>query len=544
MELMSLGKKSPGDYKEWPFEQARAIIDRLEKNKTERYRIETGFGPSGLPHIGTFGEVARSVFVMSALARLEPGLKGELIVFSDDLDGLRAPPLNIPNCEKIESQVGRPLSAIPDPFGQASSFASNMNQKLLSFLESFGFEFEFLSSTQEYRAGRFNEGLRRVLAKKDRIIGLFIPTISADKRARWSPFFPICRRCGSIYSTTVTSYDLDGARVEYVCDQPLQAGVSPCGDRAWISIFDGALKVGWKIDWALRWGALGIDYETHGEDLTESARLSTKIARLIWEGDPRPPILFKYELFLDETGRKISKKIGNGLSVDQWIRYGPIEALSYFIYDRPQKPKKMGAPIFPKIVDDYFAAVADYDGTEVDHPGAFIADQVKTRPIGSNARVGALYSLIYNLIIALGSPGPDMIYDYLRRYQPEIDKEKERYKELIGKVIDYHVDFHRSDQDEDEPSAPDPVLDPLIADLIARLKSFDGEFDPEACQDLLYQIARGNEIEPKRWFVNLYRILLGRSRGPRLGSFMTLLGKEKMIERLESRLADSNPSAS
>ena len=314
----------------WPFEEAKKIIfkkDKLANNVV----FETGYGPSGLPHIGTFAEVARTIFVMKAYNELMPDSNLELIVFSDDMDGLRSLPDNIPNHDLLCQYLGTPLSAIPDPYGTEKSFATHMNNQLQDFLNAYGFKYHFQSSTDAYCHGLFNEGLQRIMDNYDKIRNLFIKTISKEKRDSWSPFFPICDKCGKIYTTRIINVDQKKYKIRYICDMT-DGNYNPCGHIGDSSIFDGKCKVGWKIDWALRWYAFKVDYEMHGKDLMDSAVLSKKICNIIYG---TPPITYKYELFLDEKGAKISKKIGNGISMEEWLSYAPIGALLHFLLSNP-----------------------------------------------------------------------------------------------------------------------------------------------------------------------------------------------------------------
>ncbi|VAX16759.1 Lysyl-tRNA synthetase (class I), partial [hydrothermal vent metagenome] len=423
-------------YSQWPFIEAQRIAERCKRREKTEVIAQTGYGPSGLPHIGTFGEVARTSFVLQALKVIAPEIKRSLIAFSDDMDGLREAPTNIPNREMVIKHLGKPLTSIPDPFGEEKSFAHYMNRKLREFLDSFGFQYDFASSTDKYASGEFNQGLKRVMNHYDKIKETFTKTISEDKREAWSPFFPICEKCGKIYSTRVTGIDTEASAVTYICDVSAEGKYEACGHEATTTIFDGKLKVGWKVDWALRWFSLGIDYEMHGEDLIESAKLSKKIVKII---GGRAPELFKYELFLDEEGRKISKKIGNGVSIDQWLSYGPVDSLLYFMYVKPQQAKKMGLALLPKIIDQYIDLVAKFDGTHVDSPVPFIMR------LSKGARAGAIsgekivnYSMIYDLIVALNETDAGIVREYLIKYQPQIKNNIEYYNELINNALKYY----------------------------------------------------------------------------------------------------------
>ncbi|HEY9594723.1 MAG TPA: lysine--tRNA ligase, partial [Spirochaetia bacterium] len=418
-------------HKEWPFIEAQRIIDRCERLGKKSVTAETGYGPSGLPHIGTFGEVARTSFVLQALATLRSDIESKIIAFSDDMDGLREVPKNLPNAEMLKEHLGKPLTSIPDPFGEEKSFAHYMNHKLRDFLDEYGFRYRFASSTESYASGIFDEGLRRIMDNYDAISDLFKATIAEEKRETWSPFFPVCEKCGRVYSTRVTSIDTKAYTVSYACDKPLQGKYDSCGHVGTTSILGGKCKVGWKVDWALRWFSLGVDYEMHGEDLLDSARLSSKIVKIL---GGEPPELFKYELFLDEKGKKISKKIGNGISIEQWLRFAPVDSLLYIMYQKPQQAKKMGVPILPEIVDQYLELVAGWDGAE-DSPVPFISRLSKGAHAGRLGGENVTYSLICQLIIALNVDDPRIVRDYLLRYQPGIADNVGYYDQLIEDAL-------------------------------------------------------------------------------------------------------------
>ncbi len=520
-------------YKEWPFVESRRILDRLERLGKSSVTAETGYGPSGLPHIGTFGEVARTSFVLQALATVAPKVESRIIAFSDDMDGLRDVPKNLPNGQMLTSHLGKPLTAIPDPFGQEKSFAHYMNHRLRDFLDSYGFRYQFASSTESYASGVFDEGLRRIMGNYDAIRDLFTATIAEEKRAAWSPFFPICESCGRVYSTRVTELDTKGFRVAYACDAPLAGKYGSCGHTGSTSVLGGTCKVGWKVDWALRWFSLGIDYEMHGEDLLDSARLSSKIVKIL---GGEPPELFKYELFLDEKGKKISKKIGNGISLEQWLRFAPVDSLLYIMYVKPQQAKKMGLPILPEILDQYLELVAEYDGAE-DSPVPFISR------LSHGAHAGKLegqktitYSLILELILALNQDDPRIVRDYLLKYQPAIAGNVAYYEELIKDALAYYREVLLPSR-KAEPA--DHLMDDTLRalrDELARLEAAGTAPDADALQTMAFQLAKDRDVKMKDWFRALYRVFLGQSQGPRIGSFIALLGYKDCIERLEAHL--------
>jgi len=521
-------------HKEWPFVEARRILDRVQRIGKTSVTAETGYGPSGLPHIGTFGEVARTSFVLQALKTLDPKIDARIIAFSDDMDGLREVPKNLPNGEMLKEHLGKPLTSIPDPFGKEKSFAHYMNGKLREFLDSFGFRYQFASSTDTYASGAFDEGLRRIMAGYDAVSALFKATIAEEKRAAWSPFFPICESCGRVYSTRITALDTVAFTVSYTCDAPLAGRYSSCGHHGVTSILGGKCKVGWKVDWALRWYSLGIDYEMHGEDLLDSARLSSKIVKIL---GGEPPELFKYELFLDENGKKISKKLGNGISLEQWLRFAPVDSLLYLMYMKPQQAKKMGLSILPEIVDAYLELVAQDDGAE-DSPVPFISR------LSAGAHAGKLadgkvvtYSLICELILALNQDDPGIVRDYLLKYQPDIAGNVAYYEALIEDALAYYREVLLPARKTETAGHELDAALAALRDELARRAAAGEELDTDALQTAVFQVAKDREIRTKDWFRTLYQVFLGQSQGPRIGSFIALLGFAKCIERLEAHLA-------
>jgi lysyl-tRNA synthetase class 1 len=524
----------PMAYKEWPYIEAERILQRIGKLGRKSVTTETGYGPSGLPHIGTFGEVARTSFVLQALKTLAPEVTSRLIAFSDDMDGLRAVPQNIPNEAAIKPHLGKPLTSIPDPYGEEPSFAHYMNRRLREFLDSFGFGYEFVSSTETYRSGAFNEGLKRVMDNYSAVRDVFIATIAEEKRESWSPFFPVCSSCGRIYSTRVTGTDPAAYTLSYVCDAAAAGKYEACGHSGTVSVLDGGCKLGWKVDWALRWYSLAIDYETHGEDLIESTRVSNRIVRIL---GGEPPELFKYELFLDEKGKKISKKLGNGVSIEQWLRYAPVDSLLYFMYVKPQQAKKMGLSLLPEIIDQYLELVSAYDGSE-DSPVRFVS-RLSRGPHADAARGGKAvnYSMIFDLITAVNETDPAIVRDYLMRYSPEVRANAGYYDTLIEDAIAYYREVFLPQRNVEEPGhALDGALRAL-ADSLSKLAESGATPAPDSLQTLVFQVSKDAGAPAKDWFKTLYRVFLGQSSGPRIGTFIALLGYEKTIERLEAHLA-------
>jgi lysyl-tRNA synthetase class 1 len=522
-------------YKQWPFQEAVKIINRAKGTGKDRVLLETGYGPSGLPHIGTFGEVARTSFVVSALDILAPDLPKTLLAFSDDLDGLRSVPENVPNREMLAEHLGKPLTAVPDPFERFESFAAHNNYKLKEFLDSFGFEYQFASSTETYRSGAFNEGLALIMRNHQRIIDIFTATISEEKRRHWSPFFPLCENCGKNTTTRILEHDAERNEVAYECRESPNAAIAPCGHAGRTSIFDGRVKVGWKIDWALRWYALGVDYEMHGKDLMDSVTVSEQVIKVI---GGRSPITYKYELFLDEEGRKISKKLGNGMSLEEWLSYAPTDALLYFMYVNPNRPKRMAVSLLPKAVDDYLTVLRSYTG-QTDHAVRLMKHKEIENGAFEPLVSGLDFGLIINLVRALNMNDPDVVLDYLLRYDPKVTENEPFFRILAAKAIAYCAAVG---VEALSPDAIDHDLDRYLPELIQGLIDMQsaGDADPDTVQTLCFAIAREHELPMKNWFTHLYETLLGTTSGPKIGSFISLYGIDATVEKLEMYLAATN----
>jgi lysyl-tRNA synthetase class 1 len=522
------------EFKQWPYVEADKIVSRLKKLGKTQALLESGYGPSGLPHIGTFAEAARTAYVINALKVIAPEIKTRFLTFSDDMDGLRALPENIPNHELVEKHLGQPLSSIPDPYGTATSYSGNMNNLLKEFLSNFGFDFEFVSSTELYRAGVFNEGLSLIMKHHKEIIRIFTATISEDKRETWSPFFPICQNCGKITTTKVTEYDIQNNEITYTCSGTADPRIKPCGHQGKTSILNGNTKVGWKIDWALRWYTLGIDYEMYGKDLIDSCVISEKVVKLM---GGKPPVTYKYELFLDEDGHKISKKLGNGVSIDEWLQYAPTDALLYFIYSHPNQPKKMALSLIPKAVDEYLKAASSYDGN-LDSPIAIIENACGHQKAYESVPQNLEFSLITNLIKALNVTDPLVILDYLTRYNPNLGNA--RYagfvKALILKAVIYNQEVETPKKELEIDHAFDAGLGVLINRLITMKEP--GTATAESIQTLCFEIGKESGFELGKWFKHLYQVLLGADSGPRLGAFIYLYGIDATINKIEAYLQD------
>nr|WP_295659650.1 lysine--tRNA ligase [Polymorphobacter sp.] len=497
--------------KAWPFEEARKLLDRYPAGPAKGHVLfETGYGPSGLPHIGTFGEVVRTTMVRRAFAVLSD-VPTRLVAFSDDMDGFRKVPDNLPEQEMLRAHLGQPLSAVPDPFGTHASLGAHNNARLRAFLDRFGFEYEFMSSTDCYRGGMFDATLLAVLANYDAVMGVILPTLGPDRRATYAPFLPLCPRTGVVLQVPLTARDAVAGTVSYT--DPVT------GETVTVPVTGGHCKLQWKVDWAMRWVALGVDYEMAGKDLIDSVTLSGRIARIL---GAKPPEGFNYELFLDAAGGKISKSKGNGLGVDEWLEYAAPESLALYMYQSPRKAKRLHFDVIPKTVDEYFAFVSAYTGQPVEQRlgnPAFHIHGGKPPAID----LPLTFGLLLNLVTVAGTSDPAVLWGYVSRSfpgtsaatHPELDA-------LVHYAIRYARDFVVPTLARRKPDAREAAA---LADLDARLAAIGPGADAEAYQNEVYEAGKAAGFDPLRdWFKALYETLLGTSNGPRMGSFIALYG--------------------
>ena len=502
----------------WPLKEATELAKSLHGRDGEGpVLFETGYGPSGLPHIGTFAEVARTTFIRRAFQQVSDR-PTVLIAFSDDMDGLRKVPLNIPNPELVAPHLGKPLSSIPDPFGTDESYSAHMNRRLREFLDAFGFEYTFRSSTEVYTSGGFNAGLRVLLQRVDQVLDVILPTLRPHKRAGWSPFMVTCPDCGRNLTTSVTDYHPERDAVSIACDGARWEGHEGCGFSGEVNVLDGRAKVGWKVDWALRWWTFGVHYEMYGKDLIESAALSK---RLVGVMGGTPPIGLFYEMFLDEDGHKISKSVGKGISVDGWESYAPVESLLAFLYQNPRKAKRLHYDVIPMFTDQYLKQITEWAHQDPQarlwNPSCFYFDAA--RPAWDTS---VNYSLVRNLVVCLGKDDPDLVLEYLRRYDAKVGDPAhvDLAKDLIRGAVAYDRDW---EADKRVKEAPPAELVPAIRALAAAVEAHEGQ-DAEEVQSLVFDTARAHDVEPKALFQAIYRGLIGQNRGPRMGSFLLALG--------------------
>ena len=524
----------------WPFEEARKIVKRYEKKGyPDTVMFETGYGPSGLPHIGTFGEVARTTMVRHAFHVLtENKVKTKLLCFSDDMDGLRKVPENVPNRALMETYVGKPLTQVPDPFTKDyPSFGAANNARLRAFLDRFGFNYEFASATDYYTSGRFDETLLKMLANYDKIMAVIVPTLGEERRATYSPFLPISPVSGKVLQVAMIAHDAKKGTVTYIEPET--------GEKIETEVTGGKVKCQWKADWAMRWTALGIDYEMAGKDLIDSVALSSKICRIL---GGTPPEGFNYELFLDDKGQKISKSKGNGLTIDEWLTYAPTSSLGLYMYQKPKTAKRLYFDVIPKAVDEYYNFLSAY-------PKQSWKDRLNN-PVwhmhnGNPPKVDlpVPFAMLLNLVSASNAENADVLWGFISRYakgatpenQPELDS-------LVGFAIRYFNDFVKPTK---KFRAPDAVERETLEKIDQTLANLPADADAHTIQNALLDIGRvteryqdHNKKSPDggpgvsvSFFQMLYEVLIGQERGPRFGSFIALYGIDETRGLIAKALA-------
>jgi lysyl-tRNA synthetase class 1 len=507
----------------WPFLEAKKILTKIQ-NKTPKkgfVLFETGYGPSGLPHIGTFGEVVRTAFVMHAFTLLAPNIPIKMYCISDDIDGLRKVPENIPNQQLITKHLGKPLTSVPDPFGTHPSFGHHMNAKLQKFLDSFGFEYTFISATQKYKSGAFNQTMLKVLQKYDELLKLMLPTLGEERKATYSPFMPIDSTTNLVIDKGVIGVNLEKQTITYLDNQQ---------QKQEISVLDGNCKLQWKIDFGARWQTFEVDYEIFGKDHQPNQQIYSEVCKIL---GGTPPINFVYEMFLSETGEKISKSKGNGIALEDWLKYATTQSMSLFMYQKPQTAKRLYFDIIPKAVDEYLVFMNSFSNQNItqqlENP-VFHIHQGK--PPLNNVNFPINYSLLLNLASACNPENEDILWGFIAKYAPDINKKTSPLlAEMVQKAITYYHDFVKQNK---------VYLMPNVSQInqLQALKQhlLQSDCNANSLQNIVYQVGKeqGYADNIGSWFSLLYQMLLGQTQGPRIGSFIALFGVEnfgKLIDK-------------
>jgi lysyl-tRNA synthetase class 1 len=524
----------------WPFEEAKKIVARLKKKPKDEVLFETGYGPSGLPHIGTFGEVARTTMVRHAFRVLTGDkIKTKLLAFSDDMDGLRKVPDNVPNKDSLAKDLGKPLTQVADPFGTHPSFGEHNNARLRAFLDQFGFEYEFASSTQYYKSGRFDATLLKVLQNYEAVMAIMLPSLREERASTYSPFLPLCPRTGIVLQVPIIEHDVKAGTITYEDPETKERMTTP--------VTGGHVKLQWKPDWAMRWAALGVDYEMAGKDLIDSVKLSGEIARAL---GALPPEGFNYELFLDEKGQKISKSKGNGLTIDEWLRYASPESLSLFMYREPKAAKRLYFDVIPRNVDDYQQFLEGYrKQTDWKHRlGNPVWHVHSGNPPEPDMPV--TFQMLLTLVSSSNAENAETLWGFIGRYRPGVTaKTHPKLDKLVGYAIHYFRDFVLPAKKFREPTDSERKA---LTDLRDALSQLPGDATAEQIQDVVYEIGRREPfLDHKKsakdgkpgvsldWFNMLYQVLLGQEKGPRFGSFAAVYGIENTVAMIDGALARS-----
>ena len=507
----------------WPFVEAKKMLRERKSfiEKKGKITLQTGYGPSGLPHIGTFGEVARTSMIVNALKQLTD-LPTEIITFSDDMDGLRKVPDNVPNQKLLKENLHKPLTQVPDPFEKFKSFGDHNNEMLKKFLNSFNFNYNFKSSTLLYKSGFFNSTLQLILENFDGIMDIILPTLGKERQKTYSPFLPICPESGNVLEIPVL--EIDKSKSKIIFDNN--------GKKLEKSILDGSCKLQWKVDWAMRWYALDVDFEMYGKDLIESAILSTKIIKLIGKNNPSG---FAYELFLDEKGEKISKSKGNGISIDQWLEYASPESLSLYMYQNPKRAKKLYKEIVPKAVDEYLEFIEKAKKQD--------ELQILMNPVwhvhnGEVPKENSImsFSMLLNLVETSNADSKDLLWKFIKKYKLDInEKNYPIFNGLVGYAIKYFNDVIKLKKSYKQPNKDEKLA---LEALIKTLEKCNDQMSPEDIQTLIYSTGKENGYSEnlRDWFKLIYQVVFGDEDGPRMGFFISFFGVNETKELIMNKI--------
>ncbi|MGL9757550.1 MAG: lysine--tRNA ligase [Wolbachia sp.] len=547
----------------WPFQEAEKILQEFPNKK--EIIFETGYGPSGLPHIGTFGEVFRTTVVVNALKKIAPSIKTKIIAVSDDMDGLRKIPDNVPNQEMLIEHLNKPLIMIPDPFGTHQSYGHHMNSLLCKFLDLFEFEYEFRSATECYKSGIYDEKLLLLLKNYDKVMDVMLPSFREERQQTYSPFLPICPKTSQVLQVPVIEANIDKGTITYE---------DPNGEKIEVPVTKGKCKLQWKPDWGMRWAAFGVNYEAHGKDLTPSAVLSSQICKILGE---KPPLLFCYEFFLDKEGKKISKSKGNGISIEEWLTYAPTESLALYIFQSPKKAKRLYFDVIPKSTDEYLEFVKRYNENEKNN--AFTSESSTVIPESSavipvldtgiqkekawipvsstgmtpfnpsleanpawhihHGKVpnietsGINFSLLLNLAAACNAENKEILWGFISSYAPNVTPENNKILDRLSDfAVKYYHDFIKPTKSYKTPNEKEKEA---LLSLKDTLHSLSITATAEEIQSQVFSIGKKYDYTNLRdWFQLLYETLLGQKTGPRMGSFIKLYGIDNTLSLIES----------
>ena len=507
----------------WPFVEAKKVLRDRKKFIDQKGKIvlQTGYGPSGLPHIGTFGEVARTAMLVNALNHITD-LPKEIITFSDDMDGLRKIPDNVPNKDQLAQSLHKPLTNVPDPFGKFKSFGEHNNEMLKNFLDKFNFKYTFKSSTELYKSGFFNSTLQLILENYQGIIDIIIPTLGKERQKTYSPFLPICPETGVVLEIPVLEINKENSKIIFDNN----------GKKLEQTIFDGNCKLQWKVDWAMRWYALDVDFEMYGKDLIESAILSTKIIKLLGKNNPSG---FAYELFLDEKGEKISKSKGNGITIDEWLEYASPESLSLFMYQNPKRAKKLYREIVPKAVDEYLEFI---DKSKTQNELQLLMNPVWHVHSGKMPKEEMVmsFSMLLNLVETSNANSKDLLWKFVKKYKKNIlEKNYPIFDKLVGYAIKYFNDVIKQNK---KYKKPNKIEKKALEALIKVLENCNDQMQPEEIQTKIYSVGKENGYSEnlRDWFKLIYEVVFGDENGPRMGFFISFFGVNETKQLIKNKI--------
>ncbi len=510
--------------KAWPFEEARRVLKRVEtaKNPKDHVLFETGYGPSGLPHIGTFGEVARTTMIRRAFEVISD-IPTRLICFSDDMDGMRKVPENVPQQEMMHEHLQKPLTSVPDPFGTHDSFGDHNNAMLKRFLDTFGFEYEFYSATEFYKAGQFDEVLLRACERYDDVMAVMLKSLRDERAQTYSIFLPIHPETGRVLYVPIKNVDAKDGLITFDDED---------GKEWTLPVTGGNVKLQWKPDFGARWAALDVDFEMYGKDHSTNTPIYDRICEIL---GGKKPEHFTYELFLDDKGEKISKSKGNGLSIDEWLTYAASESLSYFMYQKPKTAKRLWWDVIPKAVDEYHQQLRAFPGQTPEQQANNPVWHIHSGNVPESKMV-VPFAMLLNLASVSGAEDKETLWGFINRYAPDASPEgNPDLDQAAGFAIKYYEDFVKPGKTYRAPSEKEAAA---MRDLADRLAAHDGATDDETLQSLVFAVGKDHEFDPLRdWFKALYEVLLGASQGPRFGGFVALYGVQETVALIEKGLS-------